>query len=611
MAEIKWSKNQLQAIEEEKKNILVSAAAGSGKTAVLVERITQKIVKNKIDIDKLLVVTFTNAAASEIKMRVLEAIYDKLDNDPSNEHLQKQIVLLNRASICTIHSFCLDVIRNNFFEIGVSSDFKVGDISELMLLKIEAMDDLFEELYESQDQDFLKLIDNYATYRTDENLRDLVLKLYEYIQSNPFPQEWLDEQVEKFNLKNNLKNDFSTTIWGKILLEEIAENIENNIAELKIISEQLAKDSSLLKFYDCIISDVSKLEEVRSILISWDKTYEVLSELNFQKWPTDKKCVSSLKEEAKQKRDVIKKRFNKVRDRFIVCNSKEANEDIYSMYSILVKMKDLVFKFDEKYTEKKKEKNIIDFNDIEHYALKILVEQDGNTHIPTHVAKNYMNKFEEIAIDEYQDSNLVQETILSAVSNGKNMFMVGDVKQSIYKFRQAKPELFITKYNKYKTKEDLLSIDTKCDEVDSYVVKENGEYKYKTEEKRYENLKIQLFNNFRSRENIVDFVNFVFESIMSKKLGDIDYTKEEFLNYTANFPEPDKKADYSCKQCRGELCSPEIDYSDKQCNGGFTYPLETNYAGKISIEIIDGKRRAEVRCLKWKAGTRRRKMKRQ
>ncbi|MCL2859464.1 MAG: UvrD-helicase domain-containing protein [Oscillospiraceae bacterium] len=550
MAEIKWSKNQLQAIEEKNKNILVSAAAGSGKTAVLVERIVQKVIRDKIDIDKLLVVTFTNAAASEIKMRVLEAIYNKLDKDPNNAHLQRQIVLLNRASICTIHSFCLDVIRNNFFEIGVSSNFKVGDSSDLALLKIEAMEDLFEELYEAQDPDFLELINNYATYRTDGNLKDLISKIYEYIQSNPFPQEWLENQVEKFNLKNSLKNDFATTVWGKILLEEITENVESNITELKIILEQLAKDSELLRFYDCILSDVSKLDEVRDILNSWDKAYEVLSKVDFQKWPIDKKCVSSLKEEAKQKRDTVKKSFNKVRDRFMICSSKEANEDIYSMYLNLMRIKDLVVKFGEKYTEKKQEKNIIDFNDIEHYALKILVEQKENAHVPTYVAKNYMNKFKEIAIDEYQDSNLVQETILSAVSNGKNMFMVGDVKQSIYKFRQARPELFIKKYEKYKTKEEFIVTDVKSQGT----VEEHDEHGLKRNTNNDEGLKIQLFNNFRSRENVVDFVNIVFESIMSKKLGDINYTKEEYLNYTANFPASNER---------------------------------TNCAGKLSIEIID------------------------
>ena len=193
MGEVKWTTEQLQAIEEKGENILVAAGAGSGKTAVLVERIIQKIIKDKIDIDKILVVTFTNAAAAEMRERILEAIYKKLEENPENEHLQKQIILLGKANISTIHSFCLDVIKNNFYEINVSPNFRIGDETEIAIIKQDTIEEVFEELYEKEDKDFIQLLDLYEGYRTDDNLKELILKIYNYIQSSPFPEDWLRE----------------------------------------------------------------------------------------------------------------------------------------------------------------------------------------------------------------------------------------------------------------------------------------------------------------------------------------------------------------------------------------------------------------------------------
>ena len=202
MGEVKWTNEQKQAIEEKGSNILVAAAAGSGKTAVLVERIINRILNDKIDIDKLLVVTFTNAAASEMRERILDAIYKKIEEDPSNIELQRQITLLNKASICTIHSFCLDVIRNNFYEINISPNFRIGDTAEIELLKQETLDDLFEKKYFEEDEDFLKLVDTYTGYRGDEPLKELVMEIYKFIQSSPFPRKWLEEKGEEFTIKD-------------------------------------------------------------------------------------------------------------------------------------------------------------------------------------------------------------------------------------------------------------------------------------------------------------------------------------------------------------------------------------------------------------------------
>ena len=230
--QVKWTDEQKQAIYEKDSNILVAAAAGSGKTAVLVERIINKIINEKIDIDKLLVVTFTNAAASEMRERVLNAIYKKIEEEPENELLQRQITLLNKASICTIDSFCLDVVRNNFFEIDISPNFRIGDTTEIEILKQDVLEDLFEEKYENEDKDFQKLINTYTSYKDDTPLKDLILKIYTYIQSNPFPQKWLHGKIEMFNLSDKLENDFSNTIWGQLLLKQIDETLQDAIIRL-------------------------------------------------------------------------------------------------------------------------------------------------------------------------------------------------------------------------------------------------------------------------------------------------------------------------------------------------------------------------------------------
>ena len=518
-----WTKEQECAIHKKGDNILVAAAAGSGKTAVLVERIVNKITNENIDVDKLLVVTFTNAAATEMRERVLDAIYKKLEEDPNNFHLQKQLMLLPKSNICTIHSFCLEVIRNNFYEIDISPNFKIGDTLELEILKQEVLEELFEEKYENYNEDFLKLINIYTGYRGDEPLKEIILNIYKFIQSSPFPEKWINEKIQMFNVDED--TNFTETVWGKILINEVKEEIYLLIQELTSIKNDLIKFPELEKFIKTIIIDIQKLESIIK-LEEWDDLYSSINTLVFDRWPQDKNIENSLKDEAKDKRNDIKKKFNKIRDKIMLCNSYQAIKDINEMYYVLEKIKNIVLEFMDRFQDAKKERNIIDFNDIEHYALKILEKEE--------VAEKYRKKFVEIAIDEYQDSNLVQEYILNTISNNKNIFMVGDVKQSIYKFRQARPDLFLNKYNTYKLKQDK---------------KEN------------EDLKIQLFKNFRSRNNVLDITNLLFENIMSKKVGEIDYTEEEFLNLGADYPEKEIKTELDIidlKENKEEIEEQEI-----------------------------------------------------
>ena len=537
MSEVKWTNEQLQAINEKGNNILVAAAAGSGKTAVLVERIINKVINEKIDIDKILVVTFTNAAASEMRERILEAIYKKLEENPLNYHLQRQIILLNKASISTIHSFCLDIIRNNFYEVDASANFRIADTAENDLLKYDVLDDLFEEKYNNNDKDFLNLIEVYTDYRSDDKLKELILNIYKFIQSSPFPEKWIEEKVNKF--KSDENKDFSETIWGQVILSTLKDKIEEAVIKLRKISSETSKFIELSKFTAVLNEDIINLEFIMSNMNLWNSTFNSINSFKWKNWPVDKKVTLELKDKAKEVRDKVKKELKSEFDKYMIYNSEEALKYINNMYYILNSLKELVKEFSKKFSERKKEKNIIDFNDIEHLALKILLKEENGEYIESNVAKKYKEKFEEIAIDEYQDSNLVQEYILNSISKNNNIFMVGDVKQSIYKFRQARPELFLDKYEKYSLK---------------------------AEQKENENLKIQLFKNFRSRKNILDITNLVFKNIMSKKIGDIEYNENEYLNYGANYPEPEEN--------------------------------NFKYAGKAELHIIDLKENDEISAYK-------------
>lgn len=488
----------------------------------------RKILEQNINMDELLVVTFTNAAASEMRQRMLDAIYAYLEKHPEDTNMQEQIVKMGKANICTIHSFCLEVIRNHFYEIGISPNIRIGKPNEMELLKRQVLEDLFEEKYEKEDTDFLLLIDTYTTYQKDDDLKELVLNIVNTIQANPFPEEWLRKAVEDFKIEDG--EDFANTKWGKILLEEVKEEIETCVLDLESVRKEIEKYEELSKFTRTIEQDIINLKENLTYITKtkkesagrsmndntniWDDILEAVTTMKWDTWPREK--VENLKkDQAKEKRDQVKKKYNKIKDKFFTSNSEQIRQDMAQMYRKLACLRDLVFEFETAFAKEKLEKNVMDFHDIEHFALKILVQTDENgKKKPTPVALQYREKFKEIAIDEYQDSNLIQEYILNMISKGNNLFMVGDVKQSIYKFRQARPELFLEKYEAYQTKEN------------------------KHEE---DDLKIQLFKNFRSRKNVLDVTNYVFENIMSKTLGEITYNEEEYLNLGADFPSLEEK----------------------------------------------------------------------
>ena len=503
-----FTEEQSEAIHREGANILVSAAAGSGKTTVLVARIINKILNEKVDIDKLLIVTFTDAAASEMRERILKSLYNEIDKNPDDENLQKQLMLINKSHISTITSFCLDVVRNNFFEIGLSANFRIGDPTEIEIMKQEAIEKVFEDKYEKNDKNFEKLVELYTPYSDDQPLKDLVLKIYDFIQSKPYPEKWLDESIEKYNI--DIDQDFAKTLWGKIILDYAKTLVENYLSNIIKAKNSLENISNLADCYEILCDDIVNLKSID--FSNWDKLYESLQKIEWRDWSRKRKYEEfekELKDQAKNIRDEAVSSIKKIRDDIINIKSEESNSEIKAMYNVLKSLENLILDFKNEFNNRKAEKNIVDFSDIEHHALNILVDENGNK---TDIAKKY--QFNEILIDEYQDSNLVQEKILNSISNGKNIFMVGDVKQSIYRFRQARPELFLDKYKKYQLVDRL-----------------NGN-------ELNANSKILLYKNFRSRQEVIDFTNVIFQNIMSNELGEIDYGEEEYLNIGATFEEP-------------------------------------------------------------------------
>lgn len=532
-----FTEEQSEAIHRKGANILVSAAAGSGKTTVLVARIINKILNEKVDIDKLLIVTFTDAAASEMRERILKSLYNEIDKNPDDENLQKQLMLINKSHISTITSFCLDVVRNNFFEIGLSANFRIGDPTEIEIMKQEAIEKVFEDKYEKNDKNFEKLVELYTPYSDDQPLKDLVLKIYDFIQSKPYPEKWLDESIEKYNI--DIDQDFAKTLWGKIILDYAKTLVENYLSNIIKAKNSLENISNLADCYEILCDDIVNLKSID--FSNWDKIYESLQKIGWRDWSRKRKYEEfekELKDQAKNIRDEAVSSIKKIRDDLINIKSEESNSEIKAMYNVLKSLENLILDFKNEFKNRKAEKNIVDFSDIEHHALNILVDENGNK---TDIAKKY--QFNEILIDEYQDSNLVQEKILNSISNGKNIFMVGDVKQSIYRFRQARPELFLDKYKKYQLVDRLNGNYAKQNEENSENVQLNGSKENSKELQFNENQlnadsKILLYKNFRSRQEVIDFTNVIFQNIMSNELGEIDYGEEEYLNIGATFEEP-------------------------------------------------------------------------
>lgn len=545
---MKFTPEQQRVIELHNSNILVSAAAGSGKTAVLVERIIRMICdgEHPADIDRLLIVTFTNAAAAEMRERIAAGITARLETDPGNEHIQKQSALLHNAQITTIDSFSLFLIRNHFNEIGLNPDFRVADEGEIKLLQQEVLAQLLEDAYagnfvpeealtsregygnegtvpemEAPEQ-FHACVEYFCPGGRESVLEQHILNLSRYAGSFPWPAEWLEER----------KNDYAAgdmealvhSDYGQYLTERVNRTVEGCLEKLREVKRLCELPDGPYMYGELTEAEIEQLERLTSCKDLEEQAAKVPT-VTFGRLPSKKDdSVDPAKRElAKAIRNSVKDTLSDLSESYFKTPLELAVEQGKACREPLRMLLDLVLEFDRRLLAAKQERHLIDFSDMEHYALQILLkrekveESDGTGTdrtetkyriVPSDVAMEYRQYFQEILIDEYQDSNLVQEYLLSAISGEEegryNRFMVGDVKQSIYKFRLARPELFLEKYDTYQETGDLCRID--------------------------------LAKNFRSRIQVVDAVNDVFSRIMSREIGGIAYDDKAALYPGAVYP---------------------------------------------------------------------------
>ena len=516
---VKWTEEQQKVIDTHGVDVLVSAAAGSGKTAVLVARILEMVTSpvHPVDIDRLLVVTFTNAAAAEMRQRIRDALEVRAEQEADNEHLQRQLVLIHNAKITTIHSFCLQVLRSHFHLIGLDPGFRVADEAEMQLLRQDVLKEVLDEAYETEaeNEEFHEFLEQFSPGKDDRPVMEAVLALYHFSMGQPWPLKWLQECREMY-VTGGFASD---PLW----LQAAVDDTKHVLAEAKHLVQR-AYDTAMEPFGPAaygpaLLDDLEQIERVAHAqdyhgLAAAFRGMHPYKRLSTKKDPD---VLEEKKQLVKDLREAAKTALAGVRTRYFY-DSPEVLRDEFERSGLSVRwLTYLTEAFSKRLAERKAEKNLLDFSDLEHLALQILVERkDGENH-PSAAAREYAEQFEEIMIDEYQDSNLVQELILGSVSGGgrgaHNLFMVGDVKQSIYRFRLARPELFLEKYHTYPQQE------TAC--------------------------RIDLHKNFRSRHEVLNSVNYIFRQIMTENPGGIVYDEDAALYAGAKFPESSGESAYT------------------------------------------------------------------
>jgi ATP-dependent helicase/nuclease subunit A len=514
MSERTWTKEQEAAIQTRGCSLLVSAAAGAGKTAVLVERIVRRILdeENPVDVDKVLVVTFTNAAAREMRERIGEALAKRLKEKPQDRRLQKQSLLLGKAAISTLHSFCLELLRQNYYRLslpgGLALDprFRIADEVEGVLLKLEVLEDFFEEKYGAEESAFLALVEGLGGERDDQALQDLVLKLYEFSRSQPDPLGWLGEAARIFQA--NLTDEQMQFLFRR-LMKSLAIPLQEAVELLDKAQRIAAQPGGPALYLSNLETEKTGLAELMLLCErNWQAAFTALAEFKFASLKACRAEVDeALKKEVQALRNQAKELVRTLQKEYLSRSPLELVQDMQEMKPLMDCLCTLVKEFSLRYLQEKLARNLLDFNDLEHFTLALLREQTEEGWVPSALAYSLRKKYEEVLVDEYQDINAVQETVLSLVAREgtvtPNLFMVGDVKQSIYGFRLAEPRLFLKKYQSYGTEEGLAE------------------------------RKVLLTKNFRSSKNVVEGVNFVFRQLMGKGLGEITYDRDHELVFGA------------------------------------------------------------------------------
>ncbi|WP_062352145.1 helicase-exonuclease AddAB subunit AddA [Bacillus kwashiorkori] len=576
-ADVTWTNEQWQAIYAKGQDTLVAAAAGSGKTAVLVERIIQKIIDevDPLHVDELLVVTFTNAAAAEMRNRIGQAIEKEIKKRPDSHHLRQQLSLLNRASISTLHAFCLNVIRNYYYLTNIDPSFRILDDTEGILLRDEVIEELLEEEYSKENNEaFFQLVDIFTSDRSDHQLQDLIIKMHEFSQANPIPKGWLEELVNTYNIPDTMSVDELPFV------DPLLFDLELRLKEARrLFQEALEKTTEPggpAPRAENFINDIRMIDELLfAKQQSFSALYEKFQMLQFQRLNrcSGDEYIRELVDQATNLRDRGKKIVTVIKDQLFSRKPETFLKDLREMKPHVTTLVRLVILFSEKYKALKQEKGVVDFSDLEHLTLQILSKYDkeANVLIQTEAAVQYQRQFKEVLVDEYQDTNMVQEAIIQLVKRGTeedgNLFMVGDVKQSIYRFRLAEPKLFLQKYLRFNNLNDNAG------------------------------LRIDLAKNFRSRKEVLAGTNFIFRQIMGEEVGEINYDTAAALKKGASYPEEDRypielaiiykgqdEDDYS-NQDEEELDEEEQDlFSKEELEQS---QMESKFVAKKIRELID------------------------
>lgn len=506
-----WTPQQHDAITASGRNILVSAAAGSGKTAVLVERVIRMITdpNHPVDIDRLLIVTFTNAAAAEMRYRISKSLNARIKENPAESFYRKQLSLLPNARICTIDAFCTNLVKEHFYDLSINQDFSLLDESELQLLEDTVINEVLDEFFSEGDRDFMSLIESFTTPNNDKPVINAVKKLLRFIYAQPFPYYWLDNAVKKYSPDI----PFGDSVWYGYIRTQLdnlfdlgIRLVKQNISLIDFEDEKLN-----VKFREVFEDDLSEFTRFKA---AYERSWNDLvnqREASFMRLPSSAKVDKSIADVLKSNRDIYKKLLTAEIPSFFISDENGYTEDMKILTGQLSALVKLVKAVDSRLMEEKKERNTYSFSDIEHFAIELLFSQDDDgSIIKTPLADELSSHFYEILVDEYQDTNEAQDLLFTYLSNGKNLFTVGDMKQSIYRFRLAMPHIFNERKKSYQT------YDPSDHETAS---------------------KIILDKNFRSRKDICSYVNFIFSNLMSEELGEIDYNKEEYLNCGADYKE--------------------------------------------------------------------------
>ena len=565
---VTFTKEQQETIDARNASILVSAAAGSGKTAVLVERIIQMVKDpvHPVDIDRLLVVTFTSAAAAQMRERISQALSDAVDEHPENAHLTRQLTLIHHAQITTIDSFCLYLIRNHFDEIGLDPDFRVADEGEVRLLKRDVLDEMLEEYFargaESSGEDsatgdgsrpseaeegretgkgsetdgscagsFQEIVEYFSPQGNDKRLEEQLLSLYEFAMSYPWPEEWLQEHQKDYDVP---EGGLDACPW----VEELKSYVKMQLSEAAQLLEQALslcrEPDGPYMYLDTLLEDQERVAEL-SRAEGFSELYEGFSSLSFGRISAKKDAAVSQekRERAKELRGTVKDLLTGLKEKYFYASAEAQEERMRACAPFVKELLELTLDFCRRFSEKKRERGILDFHDMEHLALQILICREDGKLSATRTARQLRETYEEIMIDEYQDSNLVQEYLLLSISGEEdgryNRFMVGDVKQSIYKFRLARPELFMEKFDRYRRLETAEKPGTAEKSAAQGKTAQVGSVCER---------RIDLKKNFRSRRQVTDSVNEVFSCLMGKDLGGVAYDADAALYPGAVFPDP-------------------------------------------------------------------------